>query len=93
MSHKRSEIDYAIEFGRYLATAAEQFMAEQNRAAMEGEDPDPDYWRSLVSSIHEFRKRADRADAVTNVVRRLAVIQRRREMATAPETEANKRHP
>jgi hypothetical protein len=74
----RSEIDFAVEFGRYLATAAENFMAEHNRAAMAGEDPDPDYWRALASAIHEFRKRADRADALTNVVRRLAVIQRRK---------------
>lgn len=81
MGKSRSEIDFALEFGRHLAAAAEQFMAEQNRAAFVGEDPDPDYWRALVSAIHEFRKRADRADALTNVVRRLAVIQRRKETA------------
>jgi hypothetical protein len=28
----RSDADYAVEFGRYLATAAEQFLAEQNSA-------------------------------------------------------------
>lgn len=82
MSHKRSEVDYALEFGRYLANAAEQFLAEQNRAAFVGEVPDPDHWRALVSAIYEFRKRADRAEATTNVVRRLAAIQRRHEMPT-----------
>ena len=77
--NSRSETDYAVEFGRYLANSAEQFLAEQNRAAMEGCDPDPDYWRGLVSAIYEFRKRADRADRTAQLVRRLAAQQRRRE--------------
>lgn len=58
----RTPQDYAIEFGRYLATAAEGFMAEQNRAARTDETPDSDYWSALASAIHEFRKRAARAE-------------------------------
>jgi len=58
----RSPKDYAIEFGRYLANAAERFMAEQNRATEAGELPCVDHWRALESAIHEFRKRALRAE-------------------------------
>ena len=68
----RNDVDYAIEFGRYLATAAEHYMAEQNRAAAAEETPDPDYWSALESAIYEFRKRADRAEATTKLVRHLA---------------------
>ena len=56
----RADEQYAIEFGEYLAQAAEQFMAEQNRAAETEEMPDADYWRGLESAIGEFRKRAAR---------------------------------
>lgn len=58
----RSPKDYAIEFGRYLADAAEQLMAEQNRAAEAEETPCSDHWRALESAIYEFRKRALRAE-------------------------------
>jgi acyl-CoA reductase-like NAD-dependent aldehyde dehydrogenase len=59
----RTDADYAIEFGRYLADAAEQLMAEMNRVAEAGEDdPCSDHWRALQSAVYEFRKRADRAD-------------------------------
>jgi hypothetical protein len=57
---ERDTKDRAIEFGRYLATAAEQFMAEQNRAWEAGETPDSEYWSALESAIYEFRKRADK---------------------------------
>lgn len=57
----RTGVDYAIEFGRYLATAAERFMTEQNRAAQAGELPDSEQRSGLQSAIYEFRKRADRA--------------------------------
>lgn len=57
-SIERSPKDYAIEFGEYLATAAEDFMAEQNRAAASEETPDADLWRALEGAIYEFRKRA-----------------------------------
>lgn len=77
----RSETDYAIEFGRYLATAADNFMAEQNRAAEAGETPDADCWRALQSAVYEFRKRADRAESMTNLVRRLAAQKRRSDLA------------
>ena len=77
----RSDVDYAIEFGRYLATAAEHFMAEQNRAWEAEEAPDSEYWSRLESAIYEFRKRADRAEATTKLVRRLAAQQRLRKSA------------
>lgn len=77
----RNDVDYAIEFGRYLAAAAERFMAEQNRAAEAGGSPDSDYWSALQSAIYEFRKRADRAEATTKLVRHLAAQQRMRRSA------------
>lgn len=58
----RSPKDYAIEFGHYLADAAEQLIAEMNRAAKAEEEPCPDHWRALESAIYEFRKRALRAE-------------------------------
>lgn len=60
---ERSDTDYAIEFGGYLADAAERFMAEQNRAAASGDEPCSEHWSALQSAIYEFRKRADRAAA------------------------------
>ncbi|HEY4153527.1 MAG TPA: hypothetical protein VGM38_09420 [Pseudolysinimonas sp.] len=59
----RTPQDYAIEFGEYLAHAAERFMAEHNRAWQAEEAPDTDYWRALESAIYEFRKRAAKAVA------------------------------
>lgn len=58
----RTPSDYAIEFGEYLAKAAEQFMSEQNRAWELEEVPDSEYWTALQSAIHEFRKRAAKAN-------------------------------
>jgi len=83
MTDERSDLDYAIEHGRYLANAAEQFLLEQNRAAQAGSLPGSEYWSSLETAIYEFRKRADRADRTTRLVRRLAVIQRSRENLAA----------
>jgi hypothetical protein len=79
MSDPRSEVDFAIEFGRYLAFAAEKFIADLDDASGTCRDPDPDFRRALESAIHEFRKRADRADKVTALVRRLVSQQRLRE--------------
>jgi hypothetical protein len=59
----RTPQDYAIEFGCYLAIAAEAFMAEQNRAAAAGETPSSEFWTGLQDAIYQFRKRADRAEA------------------------------
>jgi len=55
---ERGAKDYAIEFGEYLAKAAEQFMDEQNRAMQAGELPDAGYWLALRRGIYEFRKQA-----------------------------------
>jgi hypothetical protein len=64
--------DYAIEFGEYLADAAEQFMDATNAlsqarmlsdfgAATTAELALTDAWRGLKSAIYEFRGRAVRA--------------------------------
>lgn len=58
----RTPTDHAIEFGHHLATAAENFMREQNRAVQTGETPDAEAWNALESAVYEFRKRADRAN-------------------------------
>lgn len=84
----RTSVDYAIEFGRYLATAAESFMGEQNRAVEAGEDPDADFCRALESAIYEFRKRADRAGQETALVRRFTPEQ---ETARRPLIDAGNR--
>ena len=61
LAAERTAKDYAIEFGGYLAKAAEDFMAEQNRAWEAEEPPNPEYWSALQSAIYEFRKRAEKA--------------------------------
>ena len=67
----RTDSDYAIEFGEYLATAADHFMAVQNKfnaLALDGDDTQADRdehsdaWRGLQSAIYDFRKRAARAE-------------------------------
>ena len=55
---ERTNQDYAIEFGEYLAKAAEEFMAEQNRASMADGLPCAESWLGLRLAIHEFRKLA-----------------------------------
>lgn len=75
-SSARTDKDYAIEHGGYLATAAEYFLAKLNDyyKAVERCDPDrdeevidnaqqeeSDAWQGLNSAIYEFRKRAERA--------------------------------
>jgi len=58
----RTNKDYAIEFGGYLATSAEAFLnfLDQSGASVRDEDRDgmSDHWRDLRSAIYEFRKRA-----------------------------------
>ena len=48
----RTPKDYAIEFGGYLAKAADEFLAHPK---------DWEYERALRIAVYEFRKRADRA--------------------------------
>lgn len=59
----RTPKDYAIEFGEYLAKAAEQYLEQRNLYDAKESDSDAlmDAWRALRSSIGEFRKRATRA--------------------------------
>ena len=72
MMGERSDKDYAIEHGEYLAKASERFQQTINvamRAIVEGDDIDHDStndaWSALSSAIHEFRKRAARSAVST----------------------------
>ena len=69
----RTDKDYAIEFGRYLAASAERYQAAVNSyySARDGDcDQTKVYaaaemteaYTRLSSDIHEFRKRAERAN-------------------------------
>lgn len=62
-------MDKAVEFGKYLADAAEQFLNAYNLRALaedSGEEVDvdgfSDCFRALRSAIYEFRKRCDVAE-------------------------------
>lgn len=55
---ERTSADYAIEFGEYLAKAAEAYV-EDSTCAVDAADS----YRALKSAIYEFRKRASRAKA------------------------------
>lgn len=62
----RSPQDYAIEFGEYMASAAERYMAAVNtnlppEAILKDQAAVTDAWVSLSSAVYEFRKRAARA--------------------------------
>jgi len=60
----RTDQDFAIEFGEYLAKAAERFMDHHNSREYPSAaelDEGVDRWRALQAAIHEFRKRAERA--------------------------------
>lgn len=65
----RTDTDYAVEFGGYLADRAQYMLAFLRRATEAGdmtiEDHDgyADACRGLDSAVHEFRKRAARAKA------------------------------
>jgi hypothetical protein len=54
----RTPQDYAIEHGRYLATAAVNYMTAVNGNSRSQQS---EAWRALREAIHEFTKRADRA--------------------------------
>jgi hypothetical protein len=55
----RDAKDFAIEFGGYLATAAEHYIAVTNNERADA-DMDHDALRALTSAIYEFRKRVAR---------------------------------
>lgn len=62
----RSDKDFAIEFGGYLANEAELFMQHYNEKSYTTSaeaDEGVDRWNALQSAIYEFRKRAKRATA------------------------------
>ena len=72
MGDDRSDKDYAIEYGEYLAKASERFQHTVNvamQAIVEGDDIDHDLtneaWSALSSAIYEFRKRAARTAVST----------------------------
>jgi hypothetical protein len=54
----RTPKDYAIEHGRYLATAAVNYMAAVNGNSRSQQS---EAWRALRDAVYEFTKRADRA--------------------------------
>lgn len=59
----RDAKDFAIEFGEYLAKAAERFQ-DVMQAELAGEHDQvlmAERWRALDSTIYEFRKRAKAA--------------------------------
>jgi hypothetical protein len=58
MAKERDDKDYAIEFGEYLACAAEAYLSGYIAGVT---DREADLARSLRSAIYEFRKRAGRA--------------------------------
>lgn len=68
----RDDKEYAIEFGEYLAKAAERFMEAVNAlqaarmlsdfgAEMKAEPEHTEAWKGLGEAVYEFRKRATRA--------------------------------
>jgi len=66
----RTDADYAIEFGEYMAVAAERYLDVSDKyrdqvqnGARHGIHPDmvSDAWDGLRSAVYEFRKRAARA--------------------------------
>ena len=54
---ERDEKDFAIEFGEYMAKAAEQFR-DLVQTTMPQECTIADHWHRLNCAIYEFRKRA-----------------------------------
>lgn len=68
----RDDKDFAIEFGEYLATAADDFLVALNHrdaalrlsdfgAEQAADEALTDHWRALQDAVYEFRKRAARA--------------------------------
>ena len=55
---ERSPADYAIEFGGYLADAAEWYLKRPTETDARSADEVEDVDRGLRSAIYEFRKRA-----------------------------------
>jgi hypothetical protein len=77
----RTDKDYAIEHGGYLADTVELYIAARNAhdRLLENEETDPDrlqasaesltdHWNALSRDVFEFRKRADRAQSVGKAV-------------------------
>lgn len=67
---QRTDADYAIEFGEYMAVAAEHYLdvSDKYRDQVENgarhnihRDMVSDAWGGLRSAVYEFRKRATRA--------------------------------
>lgn len=68
MTADRSPKDFAIEFGEYLAQAAEQFQ-DMMQDVLKGDydqDAMSDAWRNLDGAIYEFRKRAKRGRTLSH---------------------------
>lgn len=58
----RTDKDFVIEFGEYLAQSAELFLTAVDMDDLDVDgDGFLDHYRALESAIYEFRKRAARA--------------------------------
>ncbi len=62
----RTDKDFAIEFGEYLATAADRMIAELRRESQERDGVNTDVFRGLQDAIYEFRKRAAKAREISD---------------------------
>lgn len=73
-TNHRTDKDFAIEFGGYLASAAEHFMTALEDSLPDcltfNDDAVRNHWIALQSAIHEFRTRADFAkrDKITRSI-------------------------
>lgn len=76
----RDDKDYAIEFGEYLATSADEFLQSCNAleasrmlsdfgAQTVAEQGHNDAWRHLTDAVYEFRKRAARAGHAPSAIK------------------------
>lgn len=77
---ERDAKDYAVEFGGYLAQAAENFLVACDARPKPDAPIDVDAWKALNSAIYEFRKRRDRVLAVS-----FPIQQEWQPMETAPK--------
>lgn len=58
---ERTPKDFAIEFGEYMAQAADNYLAASDSPETEDDNAKHEAWIALRSAVYEFRKRADRA--------------------------------
>ena len=63
---ERTPQDYAIEFAEYMAKAADDYLAASDEPRTEDDyNAKHEAWSALRCAIYEFRKRRDRASALS----------------------------